>query len=76
MRILGIDPGIGRTGWGVIDVQGSKSKAQSFGCIETPAEGEEAAEGAEGESTTEEGETKEESSEEKSEEPKDEKKEE
>ena len=35
MRILGIDPGIGRTGWGVIEAQNSKFKAQSFGCIET-----------------------------------------
>lgn len=37
MRILGIDPGIGRTGWGVIEVQSSKFKVQSYGCIETPA---------------------------------------
>ncbi len=37
MRILGVDPGIGRTGWGVIEVQGSQFKVQSFGCIETPA---------------------------------------
>ncbi len=35
MIILGIDPGIGRTGWGVIEVQSSKFKVQSFGCIET-----------------------------------------
>ncbi len=35
MRILGIDPGIGRTGWGVIEVQNSNLKVQSFGCIET-----------------------------------------
>ncbi|HZE87087.1 MAG TPA: crossover junction endodeoxyribonuclease RuvC [Methylomirabilota bacterium] len=35
MRILGIDPGIGRTGWGVIETQNSKLKAQKFGCIET-----------------------------------------
>src|ERR1035437_8157297 len=35
MRILGIDPGIGRCGWGVVDAQNSKYKAQSFGCIET-----------------------------------------
>ena len=35
MLILGIDPGIGRTGWGVIEVQKSKIKAQSYGCIET-----------------------------------------
>src|SRR6185437_7760910 len=35
MRILGLDPGIGRTGWGVIDVQSAKLKVQSYGCIET-----------------------------------------
>ena len=35
MRILGIDPGIGRTGWGVIEVQSSNLKVQSYGCIET-----------------------------------------
>lgn len=37
MRILGIDPGIGRMGWGVIEVQGAKVNVQSFGCVETPA---------------------------------------
>lgn len=37
MRILGIDPGIGRCGWGVIDSQGSKLTVQGFGCIETSA---------------------------------------
>ncbi|MBI4084717.1 MAG: crossover junction endodeoxyribonuclease RuvC [Candidatus Levybacteria bacterium] len=43
MRILGIDPGIGRTGWGAIEVQklalrrrsGQELKAQSYGCVET-----------------------------------------
>src|SRR5882672_2145207 len=35
MRILGIDPGIGRAGWGVVEVQSSKCKMQNFGCIET-----------------------------------------
>jgi crossover junction endodeoxyribonuclease RuvC len=35
MRILGIDPGIGRTGWGVINAQGANLQAQNFGCIET-----------------------------------------
>jgi crossover junction endodeoxyribonuclease RuvC len=37
MRILGIDPGIGRTGWGVVEVQNAQCKVQNFGCIETPA---------------------------------------
>lgn len=35
MKILGIDPGIGRTGWGIIEAQRAKLKAQSYGCIET-----------------------------------------
>ncbi|OGH21392.1 MAG: crossover junction endodeoxyribonuclease RuvC [Candidatus Levybacteria bacterium RIFCSPLOWO2_01_FULL_38_13] len=35
MRVLGIDPGIARTGWGVIESQKSKVKSQNFGCIET-----------------------------------------
>lgn len=35
MRILGIDPGIGRTGWGIIEYQMSNIKCQMFGCIET-----------------------------------------
>jgi len=35
MKILGIDPGIGRCGWAVIEAQGSKLKALDYGCIET-----------------------------------------
>jgi crossover junction endodeoxyribonuclease RuvC len=35
MRILGIDPGIGRCGWGIIDSQGQKLIVQGYGCIET-----------------------------------------
>ncbi len=35
MRILGIDPGIGRCGWGIIEFQSSKLKVVKFGCIET-----------------------------------------
>jgi crossover junction endodeoxyribonuclease RuvC len=37
MIILGIDPGIGRTGWGVIVRNGSKTKSLDHGCIETEA---------------------------------------
>ena len=45
MRILGIDPGIARTGWGIVEVQsstlrqrfGQEFKVQSYGCVETPA---------------------------------------
>lgn len=35
MRILGIDPGIARCGWGTIENQKSKIKCQKYGCIET-----------------------------------------
>lgn len=35
MKILGIDPGIGRLGWGVITVEQSKLRVHNFGCIET-----------------------------------------
>ncbi len=36
MKILGIDPGLGRLGWGVIDVQSSNNiEAKEYGCIET-----------------------------------------
>lgn len=36
MHVLGIDPGIGRTGWGMVGRQGGKVVALGFGCIETP----------------------------------------
>jgi crossover junction endodeoxyribonuclease RuvC len=36
MVILGIDPGIGRVGYGVIEKNGSQIKAVIYGCIETP----------------------------------------
>lgn len=36
MRILGIDPGIGRMGWGIIEkVRGSEYLVHGFGCVET-----------------------------------------
>jgi len=35
MKILGVDPGIARTGWGVIEVQSAKCKVQNYGCVET-----------------------------------------
>jgi crossover junction endodeoxyribonuclease RuvC len=35
MRIIGIDPGIGRTGWGIVDKDGMNTTAVAFGCIET-----------------------------------------
>ena len=37
MIILGIDPGIARTGWGIIEKQNAKCEARSYGCIETEA---------------------------------------
>lgn len=38
LRILGIDPGFGRTGFGVIEQEGSRIKWLAHGCIETSAE--------------------------------------
>ncbi len=35
MRILGIDPGIERTGWGVVDTTGRDFTAVDYGCIVT-----------------------------------------
>src|ERR1035437_416429 len=35
MRILGIDPGIGRCGWGIIDFEKEKFTTLNYGCIET-----------------------------------------
>lgn len=37
MKILGIDPGTAITGYGLIDVDGSKIKVGACGCILTPA---------------------------------------
>ena len=37
MRILGIDPGLARCGWAIVEVESSKLKAQDYGCIETSA---------------------------------------
>lgn len=36
--ILGIDPGLANTGWGVIETIGSKSFCLAYGCISTSAE--------------------------------------
>lgn len=35
MRILGIDPGIGRMGWGVIEFIGNKATPIAYDCFET-----------------------------------------
>jgi crossover junction endodeoxyribonuclease RuvC len=35
MRIIGVDPGIARVGWGVVDSKGNKLSPINFGCFET-----------------------------------------
>ncbi|HET9946607.1 MAG TPA: crossover junction endodeoxyribonuclease RuvC [Patescibacteria group bacterium] len=35
MRILGIDPGVGRVGWGVVEKNGPKVSAIAYDCFET-----------------------------------------
>ncbi|MCL2324386.1 MAG: crossover junction endodeoxyribonuclease RuvC [Actinomycetia bacterium] len=35
MIILGVDPGLLHTGWGVIEARGSQMRALSYGCIDT-----------------------------------------
>ena len=36
MKIIGIDPGIGRLGWGVIDrIKNNELRIMGFGCVET-----------------------------------------
>lgn len=39
MIVLGIDPGIGRCGWGAITVNSSRLTVNNYGCIETKANG-------------------------------------
>lgn len=38
MKIIGIDPGIAITGWGIINHTSGQCRAVSFGCIKTKAE--------------------------------------
>jgi crossover junction endodeoxyribonuclease RuvC len=35
--ILGIDPGLANTGWGVVRQSGSKLECLAYGCVSTPA---------------------------------------
>src|SRR3990167_4457861 len=35
MKILGIDPGYGRMGWGVISKEGPRLRMEGLGCVET-----------------------------------------
>jgi crossover junction endodeoxyribonuclease RuvC len=37
MRVLGIDPGIGSTGYAIIDSDGSRHRALLYGAIKTPS---------------------------------------
>ena len=43
MRIFGIDPGLQKTGWGVIDVTGNRLQHIAHGVIKTDAKVETAA---------------------------------
>jgi crossover junction endodeoxyribonuclease RuvC len=36
-RIIGVDPGLASTGWGVVDYAGARFRYIAHGCIETPA---------------------------------------
>ena len=36
--ILGIDPGLANTGWGLVEQSGSRRRALAYGCITTSAE--------------------------------------
>ena len=38
--ILGIDPGLAHTGWGVIEQSGSKLSCRAYGCVETASSAE------------------------------------
>lgn len=35
MKIIGVDPGLGRTGWGIIEEDNGRQKVLGYGCIET-----------------------------------------
>lgn len=37
MIVLGIDPGLANTGWGMIELQGPRCRPIAYGCISTPA---------------------------------------
>lgn len=37
LRVLGVDPGFGRTGVGVVEIEGGKARHICHSCIETPA---------------------------------------
>lgn len=37
MIILGIDPGLAHTGWGIVETRGSACRARAYGCVTTTA---------------------------------------
>lgn len=37
MVILGIDPGLAHTGWGVVETRGTVCRARAYGCVTTTA---------------------------------------
>ena len=37
MVILGIDPGLAHTGWGVVETRGTACRARAYGCVTTVA---------------------------------------
>lgn len=37
MVILGIDPGLAHTGWGIVETRGAEMRARAYGCIQTSA---------------------------------------
>ena len=37
MVILGVDPGLAHTGWGVVETRGSVCRARAYGCVATKA---------------------------------------
>ncbi|WP_455137755.1 crossover junction endodeoxyribonuclease RuvC [Thermophilibacter sp.] len=37
MVILGIDPGLAHTGWGVVETRGTACRARAYGCVATAA---------------------------------------
>jgi crossover junction endodeoxyribonuclease RuvC len=37
-RIIGVDPGLASTGWGIVDAEGSRLRHVAHGCVETSAE--------------------------------------
>jgi len=36
-RVIGVDPGLAATGWGILDIQGSRIVYVAHGCIQTKA---------------------------------------